>query len=63
MWVKLDRVINEMKSAVPEEMWGDIVEKLEDAEQDSKGLNVTADAFDDGTDPDEFADFDDELAD
>ncbi len=63
MWVKLDRVINEMKSAVPEEMWGDIVEKLEDAEHDSKGLNVTADAFDDGTDPDEFADFDDELAD
>lgn len=60
MWVKLDRVINAVKSAVPEEMWGDIVEKLDEAERHSKTLNVRAYAFGDGTDP-ELAEFDNEL--
>ena len=60
MWVKLDRLINAVKSVVPEEMWGAIAEKLE-CERHSKTLNVRAGAFYDGTDPDELADFDDEL--
>jgi hypothetical protein len=61
MWVKLDRLINAVKSAVPEEMWGDIAEKLEQSEQHSKTLNSNAGAFDQGIDPYELADFDDEL--
>ncbi len=61
MWLKLDQVINAVKSAVPQEMWGDIVEKLDQSERDSKALDVSAGALYDGTDPDELADFDDEL--
>jgi hypothetical protein len=61
MWLKLNKVINAVKSAVPQEMWGDIVETLDQSARDSKAHNVSAGALDDGTDPDEPADFDDEL--
>jgi hypothetical protein len=37
MWVKLDRVINAVKSAVPEEMWGDIVRKLDGDDESQSG--------------------------
>ena len=29
MWVKMDKIINAIKSTVPEEMWGEIVRKLD----------------------------------
>ena len=64
MWVKLDRVINAVKSAVPEEMWGEIAEKLEQSEQHPEALDGGADAFDDAGDaydPTEFIDEDDEF--
>jgi hypothetical protein len=60
MWVKLDQAINAVKSVVPEEMWGAIVEKLE-SERHSETLNVRTGALYGGTDTDELADFDDEL--
>jgi hypothetical protein len=59
--VQVDGIINAVQSAVPEEMWGDIVEKLRQSERDSKALNIRAGVFYDGGDPDEPADFDDEL--
>jgi len=59
--VQLDHIINAVQSAVPEEMWGDIVEKLRQSKRDSKALNLGAGAFYGGADPDELADVDDEL--
>lgn len=61
MWVTLDRLINAVKSAVPEEMWGDIVEKLQQSERESKALSLRVGArYDGSTDPDDPADFNDE---
>ena len=64
MWVKLDRVINAVKSAVPEEMSGNIVEKLDQMEQYPESIIDEADAYrdsDDVFDPTDFAEEDDEL--
>ena len=51
------------KSTVPQEMWGEIVEKLEELEQHSEALDVEADSFadDDPYEPMEFIDEDDEF--
>ena len=50
---------------VPESMWGEIIEKLEELEQHPKALDVGTDSFDDADDdpydPVEFADEDDEF--
>jgi hypothetical protein len=54
--VQLDRIINAVQSAVPEQMWGDIVEKLRQSKRDSKALNPKAGVFYDDSDPDELAD-------
>jgi hypothetical protein len=59
--VQVDRIINAVQSAVPEQMWGDIVEKLRRSERDSKALNMRTGTFYDGTDPDEPADVDAEF--
>ena len=37
-------------SVVPQEMWGEIIEKLEELEQHSEALDVGTDAFDDADD-------------
>ena len=52
-----------VKSTVPQEMWGEIVEKLEELEH-SESLDVGTDAYDDvddAYDPMEFAEDDDEF--
>ena len=47
MKVQLARSAHAVKSTVPQEMWGEIVEKLEELEQHPEALDVEADAFDD----------------
>ena len=52
-----------VKSTVPQEMWGEIIEKLEELEQHPEALDVGTDDFDDDDafDPTEFSDEDDEF--
>ncbi len=67
MKVQMDRICDAVKSTVPQEMWGEIVEKLEELEQHPKALDVGTDSFDDADDddepydPTEFIDDDDEF--
>jgi hypothetical protein len=65
MKVRLDQVCEAVKSTVPQEMWGEIIEKLEEFEQHSEALDVGEDAFDDSYDdpydPTEFIEEDDEF--
>ena len=53
-----------VKSTVPQEMWGEIVEKLDEAEPHSAALDVGTDSFDDDDDdaydPMEFIDDEDD---
>ena len=63
--VQLYKIGEAVKSTVPQEMWGEIIEKLDEAEQHQEALNVGADSFDDDDDepfdPTEFIDEDDEF--
>ena len=52
MKVQMDRICNAVKSTVPQEMWGEIVEKLEELEQHPQALDVGTDSFDDADDDD-----------
>jgi len=64
MKVQLAAICDAVKSTVPQEMWGEIVEKLEELEQHSEALDVGAASFDDADDPYdpmEFIDEDDEF--
>ena len=65
MRVQLDAICNAVKSTVPPEMWGEIIEKLEELEQHQEALDVEADSFDDADDdafdPTEFVEDDDEF--
>ena len=65
MKVQLGRICDAVKSTVPQEMWGEIVEKLEELEQHPEALDVGTDSFDDADDdaydPTEFIDEDDEF--
>ena len=65
MKVQLGWIRDAVKSTVPQEMWGEIIEKLEEFEQRSEALDVEADSFDDSYDepydPTEFAEDDDEF--
>jgi hypothetical protein len=60
--VQLGVICNAVKSTVPEEMWGEIVEKLEEFEQHQEALDVGTDSYDDDEpyDPTEFTDEDDD---
>ncbi len=61
--VQLGWICNAVKSTVPQEMWGEIVEKLEEFEQHPEALDVGTDSFDDDDepfDPTEFIDEDDD---
>jgi hypothetical protein len=63
MKVQLAAICDAVKSTVPQEMWGEIIEKLDKAEQHSEALDVGEGAFDDDDepfDPTEFID-DDEF--
>ncbi len=59
--VQLGWIQTAVKSVVPEEMWGEIVEKLEEFERHQEALNVGTDSYDDDEpfDPTEFIDDDD----
>ena len=61
MRAQLGKISEAVRSVVPQSMWGEIVEKLE---QHPKAFDVGADAFDeadDAYDPTEFIDEDDEF--
>ena len=63
--VQMGQMCNAVKSTVPEEMWGEIIEKLEEFEQHQEALDVGTDSFDDDDDepfdPTEFTEDDDEF--
>ena len=66
MQVQLAAICAAVKSTVPQEMWGEIVEKLDELEeQHSEALDVGTDSFDNDDDdpyhPTEFIDDDDEF--
>ncbi len=65
MKVQLGQICDAVKSTVPQEMWGEIVEKLEEFEQHQKAISVGTDSFedadDDPFDPTEFIDDEDEF--
>jgi hypothetical protein len=64
MRVQVGKIAEAVRSVVPQQMWGAIIEKLEELEQDPESLDVGEDAFDDADDPydpTEFADEDDEF--
>ena len=58
--VQLYQIGQAVRSVVPPEMWGDIVQKLEEFEQHSEALVVGTDSFDDGDDPYDPTEFLDE---
>ncbi len=64
MKVQMDQICDAVKSTVPQEMWGEIIEKLEEAEQRQEALRVDTDSYDyaddDPYDPTEFIDDDDD---
>lgn len=63
--VQLSQNCDAVKSTVPQEMWGEIVEKIEELEQHQEALDIGTDSFDDADndpfDPTEFIDDDDEF--
>jgi len=64
MKVQLAAICAAVRSTVPQEMWGEIIEKLDEAEQHANVLDVGEGAFDDDDepfDPSEFIDDDDEF--
>jgi hypothetical protein len=62
MKVQVSQICEAVKSIVPQEIWGAIIEKLEELEQHPEALDVGTDDFDDDEpyDPTEFID-DDEF--
>ena len=65
MKVQVAAICDAVKSTVPQEMWGEIIEKLEELEQHPEVLDVGTDSFDEADDepfdPTEFIDRDDEF--
>ena len=63
--VQLSQNCDAVKSTVPQKMWGEIVEKIEELEQHQEALDIGTDSFDDADndpfDPTEFIDDDDEF--
>ena len=62
--VELGRIIEAVRSVVPQSMWGEIAEKLDEREHQPEPLDVEADALDDADDaydPTEFIDADDDF--
>ena len=62
MKVQLSVICNAVKSIVPEEMWGGIIEQIEEFEQHPEALDVGTDSYDDDDpyDPTEFIEDDDD---
>ena len=65
MKVQMAAICDAVKPTVPQEMWGEIIEKLDEAEQHQESLDVGTDSFDDADDepfdPTEFINEDDEF--
>ena len=63
MKVQLSVICNAVKSTVPQEMWGEIVEKIEEFEQHQEAFDVGTDSYNDDEpfDPTEFAEDDDDV--
>ena len=62
--LQVNHIIEAVRSTVPQEMWGKIKRKLNEAEQHSEPVDIETEApdeADDVFDPAEFADEDDEL--
>ena len=63
--VQLYQIGQAVRSVVPESMWGEIIAKLEELEEDPQALDVGTDSVDDADDdpydPTEFVDEDDEF--
>jgi len=61
--LQINQILDPVKAVVPQSMWGDIVEKLDQVEQHPAALDVETEDFDDDDayDPTEFAEDDDEL--
>jgi hypothetical protein len=61
--LQLSMIGKAVKSTVPQEMWGEIIEKLEEFEQHQEAIDVGTDSYDydDAYDPLEFAEPDDEF--
>jgi hypothetical protein len=61
--VQLGKITEAVRSVVPESMWGQIINKLEELERHPAALDVEEDAFDETDDRDEteFIDEDDEF--
>ena len=61
----MGQIADAVKSAVLQEMWGEIIEKPEEVEQHPEALDVGTDSFDEADDepfdPTEFIDRDDEF--
>src|SRR6476620_6780250 len=64
MKVQLGHICDAVKSTVPQEMWSEIIEKLDEAEQHQEALDVGTGSFDEADDepfdPTEFIDEDDD---
>ena len=61
---QVNRIVGAVKAVVPEQMWGDIIEKLDQQQQDPETIDADTEDFDDGEDgydPTEFAEEDDEF--
>ncbi len=65
MKVQMASICAAVRSTVPQEMWGETIEKLDEAEQHQEALSVGRNSFDDSYDepydPTEFIDDDDEF--
>jgi hypothetical protein len=61
--VQLGNIIEAVRSVVPQSMWVEIAEQLEELEQQPEALDIGTDSFDDDDpfDPTEFIDEDDEF--
>ena len=64
MRVQVSKILDAVKSTVPQKMWGAIVNKLDQPEQHPEAIDAETEDFDDdedGYDPMELAEDDDEL--
>jgi hypothetical protein len=60
---QVNMILDAVKAVVPQEMWGDIAEKVDDLEQHREVLDAETEDFDDedAYDPTEFIDEDDKF--
>jgi hypothetical protein len=60
---QVNRIVGAVKAVVPEQMWGDIIEKLDQPQQHPTALDAETEDFDDedAYDPTDFAEEEDEL--